>query len=75
MKFFFLTFTFLFFISCSLDKNSSYWNEDLKKRSIKKNKLSKIIKKTNDFNMMTFEEFDLFLEDYASKNNYPNIEN
>jgi hypothetical protein len=58
-----------------LDKNSSYWNEDLKKRSIKKNKLSKIIKKTNDFNMMTFEEFDLFLEDYASKNNYPNIEN
>jgi hypothetical protein len=74
MKYFFLP-IILFLSSCSLDKNSTYWNEDSVKKSSKDKKLSKIIKKTTDLKEMTFEEFNLFLQDYSSKSKFPNIDN
>jgi hypothetical protein len=59
--------------ACSLDKNSTYWNEDLIKKSIEKKNLSKILKKTRDYKNMTFDEFNFFLKDYSNKADYPDI--
>ena len=72
MKYFFLL---LIITACSLDKNSTYWNEDSIKRTIKDKKLSKIINKTTNFKSMTFDEFNLYLQDYSKKSKFPNIDN
>ncbi|MDA7750265.1 hypothetical protein N8876_01425 [Candidatus Pelagibacter sp.] len=72
MKYFFLL---LIITACSLDKNSTYWNEDSIKRTIEVKKLSKIINKTADFKSMSFDEFNLYLQDYSNKSKFPNINN
>ena len=72
MKYLFLSLV-LFLTSCSLNKDSHYWNEDPIKKSAKDNELSKILKKTGDFKSMTFDEFNLFLKDYSNKAEYPDI--
>jgi len=61
--------------ACSLDKNSTYWNKNLVKKSLETKKLSKISKKTIDFKTMTFDEFNLHLKNYADKADYPDINN
>jgi hypothetical protein len=65
----------LILTSCSLDKNSAYWNEDPIKKSIENEKLSKILNKTDDFKKMTFDEFNLFLKEYSENSDYPDINN
>jgi hypothetical protein len=72
MKYFILL-IFLFLTSCSLDSNSSYWSENSTKKSFKDKKLSMNSLKNLDLNMMTFQEFNLFLKDYANKTDYPDI--
>ena len=72
MKYLFLP-LILFLTSCSLNKDSTYWNEDLIKKSSEDKKLSKIIKKTVDYKSMTFDEFNLFLKDYSNNAKYPDI--
>ena len=72
MKYFLLPFI-LIITACSLNKNSTYWNEDSIKKSLESKKLSKVLKKTTDFKKMTFDEFDLFLKDYSNKADYPDI--
>ena len=74
MKYFLLT-LIIILTSCSLDKNSSYWNEDPIKKNQKNNELSKILKKTDDLKKMTFDEFNIFLKDYSEKADYPDINN
>jgi|TARA_B110000037_G_C16972221_1_gene445533 hypothetical protein len=74
MKYFFLL-LFLILTACSLNKNSAYWNEDPVKKSFNSKKLSLILKKTSDFKTMTFEEFNIFLNDYSDKADYPDINN
>jgi hypothetical protein len=74
MKYFLLPFI-LILTSCSLDKNSTYWNENPINKSAEDKKLSKISKKTVDFKKMTFDEFSLFLKDYSDKADYPDINN
>ena len=74
MKYFFLL-LILILTSCSLNKDSTYWNEDLLKKFVENKKLSKILKKTDNLKTMTFEEFNLFLKDYADKTEYPDINN
>ena len=74
MKYFLLP-LILILTSCSLDRNSAYWNEDLTKKTVENKKLSKILKKTADFKTMTFDEFNLFLKDYSDKADYPDINN
>ena len=59
MKYLFLS-LILFLTSCSLSKNSTYLNEDL-------------IKKTGDYESMTFDEFNLFLKNYSNNAEYPDI--
>ncbi|MDB9699118.1 hypothetical protein OAA44_03255 [Candidatus Pelagibacter sp.] len=72
MKYLFLS-LILFLTSCSLNKDSAYWNEDLIKKSGDDKKLSKILKKTGDYKTMTFDEFNLFLKDYSKNAEYPDI--
>ena len=72
MKYLFISLIF-FLTSCSLNKDSSYWNEDSIKKPIEDKKLSKILKKTADYKTMTFDEFNLFLKDYSNNTEYPDI--
>ena len=72
MKYLFLS-SILFLTSCSLSKDSAYWNEDSIKKTAEDKKLSKILKKTGDYKSMTFDEFNLFLKDYSNKAEYPDI--
>ena len=72
MKYFFLS-LILILSSCSLNKDSTYWNEDPMEKSIEDKKLSKILKKTGDYKSMTFDEFNLFLKDYSNNAEYPDI--
>jgi len=72
LKYLFLS-LILFLTSCSLNKDSAYWNEDLIKKSAEDKKLSKILKKTDDYKSMTFDEFNLFLKDYSNNAEYPDI--
>ena len=72
MKYLFLS-LILFLASCSLSKDSAYWNEDPLKKSVENKKLSKILKKTGDYKAMTFDEFNLFLKDYSDNAEYLDI--
>ena len=72
MKYLFLS-LILLLTSCSLSKDSAYWNEDLIKKSSEDKKLTKILKKTGDYKSMTFDEFNLFLKDYSNNAEYPDI--
>ena len=63
----------LFLTSCSLNKDSAYWNEYPIKKSVEEKKLSKILKKKGDYKSMTFDEFNLFLKDYSNNAEYPDI--
>ena len=74
MKYFLLSLIFIL-LSCSLDKDSSYWNQDPIKKNTVSDKHSKILKKTADFKTMTLEEFNLFIKDYSEKTDYPDISN
>ena len=66
-------FIILILTSCSLNKDSVYWNEDSIKKPTEDKKLSKILKKTGDYKTMTFDEFNLFLKDYSNNEEYPDI--
>ena len=72
MKYLFLS-LILLLTTCSLSKDSAYWNEDLIKKSSEDKKLSKILKKNGDYKSMTFDEFNLFLKDYSNNAEYPDI--
>ena len=72
MKYLFLS-LILFLTSCSLSKDSAYWNEDSIKTTAEDKKLSKILKKTGDYKSMTFDDFNLFLKDYSNNAEYPDI--
>ena len=72
MKYLFLP-LILFLTSCSLNKDSAYWNEDPIKKSVNDKKVSKVLKKTGDYQSMTFDEFNLFLKDYSNNAEYPDI--
>jgi len=72
LKYLFLS-LILLLTSCSLSKDSAYWNEDLIKKSSEDKKLSKILKKTGDYKYMTFDEFNLFIKDYSNNAEYPDI--
>mgnify|MGYP001193707276 FL=1 len=74
MKYFLLPLIF-FLTSCSLNKNSSYWNENSTKKSSENNKSYKVLNKTGYFKQMTFDEFNLFLKNYSDENDYPDINN
>jgi hypothetical protein len=73
MKLVFIFFIILFLNNCSLNKDSKYWTEDVIKKSEDQKKLSETIKKPEDITSMTFEEYEIYIDDYTKKSKYPDI--
>ena len=73
MKLILIISIFFFLNNCSLNKDSTYWTEDvLKKKEVQK-KLPKILKKSEDIMTMTMEEYEIYIDDYTKKSKYPDI--
>ena len=75
MKVFYLTSFILLINACSLNSNSKYWSEDNIKRVNNELALEKIINKSNDIFSMTFDEYEIFINDYTKKSKYPKMNN
>ena len=73
MKLVFIFFIILFLNNCSLNKDSKYWTEDVIKKSEDQKKISQTIKKPEDITSMTFEEYEIYIDDYTKKSIYPDI--
>jgi len=73
MKLVFIFFIILFLTNCSLNKDSKYWTEDVVKKSEDQKKLSVVLKKPEDITSMTFEEYEIYIDDYTKKSKYPDI--
>ena len=73
MKFVFIIFIILLLNNCSLNKDSKYWTEDVVKKSEDQKKLSEVLKKSEDITTMTFEEYEIYIDEYTKKSKYPEI--
>ena len=70
--FFYLTITLLT-SNCSLNKDSKFWTDEIIKNEENKNKLTKILKKSDDIMSMTLQEYKIYIDDYTKKSKYPDI--
>ena len=59
--------------SCSFSRDSVYWNEHNKKKIKEKQNLVKIIEKSEDINLMSLNEYKIYIDDYIKKSKYPDI--
>ena len=66
-------FLLLLLNNCSLNKDSKYWTEDVVKKNENQKKLTNILKKSEDITTMTFEEYEIYVDDYTKKSKYPDI--
>ena len=66
-------FLFLFLNNCSLNQDSKYWTQDAVKKNENQKKLTNILKKSEDITTMTFEEYEIYIDDYTKKSKYPDI--
>ena len=73
MKLIFILTSLLLLNNCSLNQDSKYWTEDVEKRKETKEKLSKILKMTDDITTMTLDEYEIYIDDYTKKSKYPDI--
>ncbi|MDA7636505.1 hypothetical protein N8679_02445, partial [Candidatus Pelagibacter sp.] len=58
-------FLLLLLNNCSLNKDSKYWTEDVVKKNENQKKLTNILKKSEDITTMTFEEYEIYIDDYT----------
>ena len=63
---------FIFLNACSLNTDSKYWNEKNNKKN-DDNKLTEIIKKSNDIRLMTIEEYEIYINNYFKNSKFPDI--
>ena len=73
MRLILIFYIFLLLNNCSLNEDSKYWTEDVLKKSEDQKKLSEVIKKTKDIKNMSFEEYEIYIDDYSKKSKYPDI--
>ncbi|MDC0419384.1 hypothetical protein OAM11_02070 [Candidatus Pelagibacter sp.] len=73
MKFVFIFFIILLLNNCSLNKDSKYWTEDIVKTSEDQKELTEALKKSEDITNMSFEEYEIYIDDYSKKSKYPDI--
>ena len=73
MKLTLALFLLLLLNNCSLNKDSKYWTEDVVKKNENQKKLTNILKKSEDITTMTFEEYEIYIDDYTKKSKYPDI--
>ena len=66
-------FLLLLLNNCSLNKDSKYWTDDDVKKNENQKKLTNILKKSEDITTMTFEEYEIYIDDYTKKSKYPDI--
>ena len=66
-------FLLLLLNNCSLNKDSKYWTKDFVKKNENQKKLTNILKKSEDITTMTFEEYEIYIDDYTKKSKYPDI--
>ena len=66
-------FLLLLLNNCSLNKDSKYWTEDVVKKNENQKKLTNILKKSEDITTMTFEEYEIYIDDYKKKSKYLDI--
>ena len=66
-------FLLLLLNNCSLNKDSKYWTEDVVKKNENQKKFTNILKKSEDITSMTFEEYEIYIDDYKKKSKYPDI--
>ena len=67
---FILFISLIFLTSCSFNKNSKFWNSKNMQNSIVENQTIEVKKYSSS---MTYEEFEEFINDYAKKSSYPDI--
>ena len=75
MKFLLFIITIIITSACSLNQNSKYWSEDNIKRVNNEITLEKIIEKSNDIILMTYNEYQIFIDNHTKKSKYPDISN
>ena len=63
---------FIFLNACSFNIDSKYRNEKSDKKN-DNNKLTEIIKKSNDIRLMTIEEYEIYINNYIKKSKFPDI--
>ena len=73
MKIIKILFFFLILNGCSFNKDSKFWTDDVKKRKNEQKKLNEVMKKSDNLMSLSFEEYEIFIEEYVKKSNYPDI--
>tara|TARA_B100000963_G_C22432077_1_gene582611 strand:+ start:583 stop:813 length:231 start_codon:yes stop_codon:yes gene_type:complete len=59
--------------NCSFNKNSKFWTEDNNDKIAFKKKLIEINTKSNNITSLSFNEYEIYIEEYAKKQKYPDI--
>ena len=73
MKFVFIFLIILLLNNCSLNKDSKYWTEDVIENNEDQKKKADVFKKSKDITTMTFEEYEIYIDDYTKKSKFPDI--
>jgi hypothetical protein len=73
MKLTLILIIFLLLNNCSLNKDSKYLTEDVKKRDENQKQISEVLKKSEDITTMTLQEYEIYIDDYTKKSKYPDI--
>ncbi len=73
MKYLLSILIILILSNCSLNKDSQYWTENSIESKGTQKKLNKILKKADDITTMTLEEYEIYIDDYTKKSQYPDI--
>ena len=71
-KFIIIFFSFIL-VNCSLNKDSQYWTENSIESESKPKKINEMLKNAGDIMSMTFEEYEIYIDDYTKKSKYPEI--
>ena len=75
MKILILVLSILFLSNCSFNSNSKYWTEDVIKKKKIEDDIKKIVNKSNDIISLSENEFEIYLNDYVNKSNFPTLKN
>ena len=73
MRKFIIIFFSLILSNCSLNNGTQYWTENSFESKTNQKKLNEILKKADDITSMTFEEYEIYIDDYTKKSKYPDI--
>ena len=73
MRKFIIIFLSIILSNCSLNKDSQYWTENSIESKTNQKKFKEILKKADDITSMTFEEYEIYIDDYTKKSKYPDI--